>query len=167
MNEIVRQRITPLIDQPSTLTIDVTGLAPYPADYQQADALNLTSMDRIRFVPQHKKYSYSKSKIDPVATNPFFLIESGGFRFYPNTNFNGVSLGTVQLSYVKTPPKIVWASTPDAQGRPVYNQAGSTNPIWYDTDMDELIYRALDMIGINLQAQEISQYARMVKTEGQ
>lgn len=167
MNEIVRQRITPLIDPVSTISIDVTGFAPYPVDYQQADALNLTSLDRIRFVPQHKKYSYIKSRIDPVATNPFFLIESGGFRFYPNTNFNGVSLGSFQLSYVKTPPTIVWASTPDAQGRPVYNQAGSTDPVWYDTDMDELIMRALAMVGVNLQAPEISRYAEMIKTEGQ
>ncbi len=167
MNEIVRQRITPLIDPVTTINIDATGFAPYPNDYQQADALNLTNLDRIRFVPQHKKYSYIKSKIDPVATNPIFLIESQGFRFYPNTNFNNISLGSIQLSYVKTPPDIVWNSAPDAQGRPVYRQSGSVNPVWYDTDMDELIVRALEMIGVNLQAPEISQYAQMIKTEGQ
>lgn len=167
MNEIVRQRITPLIDAVTTINIDATGFAAYPTDYQQADALNLTSLDRVRFVPQHKKYSYIKSRIDPVATNPIFLIESQGFRFYPNTNFNGVSLGTIQLSYVKTPPDIVWGNSPDGQGRPIYNQGTSINPVWYDTDMDELIVRALEMIGVNLQAPEISQYAQMIKNEGQ
>jgi hypothetical protein len=167
MNEIVRQRITPLIDPVSTINIDATGFAAYPSDYQQADALNLTSLDRVRFVPQHKKYSYIKSRIDPVSTNPIFLIESQGFRFYPNTNFNGVSLGSIQLSYVKTPPDIVWGNSPDPQGRPQYNQGTSVNPIWYDTDMDELIVRALEMIGVNLQAPEISQYAQMIKNEGQ
>lgn len=166
MNEIVRQRITPLIDAPSTIAIDADGLAPYPADFQQVDALNLTSLDRIRFVPQHKKYSYIKSRIDPISTNPIFLIESEGFRFYPNTNFNGIPLGTVQLSYVKTPPKIFWASTPDGQGRPVYNQGGSADPIWYDVDIDELVYRALDMVGVNLSAPEVRQYAQQVKIQG-
>jgi hypothetical protein len=166
MNEIVRQRITPLIDPPTTITIDDTGLAPYPSDFEQVDALNLTSLDRIRFVPQHKKYSYIKSRIDPIATNPIFMIESDGFRFYPNTNFNGISLGTVQLGYVKTPPQIVWGSAPDAQGRPQYDAGASKPPIWYSVDGMELISRALAMFGVNLQASEVSQYAQMIKTQG-
>jgi hypothetical protein len=167
MNEIVRQRITPLIATPITISIDASGFAPYPADYQQVDALNLTSLDRIRFVPQHKKYSYIKSRIDPISSNPIFMIEDEGFRFYPNTDFNGVSLGTVQLGYVKTPPQIVWSSTPDAQGRPVYDPGTSVAPVWYDVDGMEIISRALSMFGVNLQANEVSQYAQMVKTQGQ
>lgn len=166
MNEIVRQRITPLIDPPSAITIDATGLAPYPNDFQQVDAIYTSTKDRVRFVPQHKLYSYLTSVIDPVATNPIFLIESDGFRFYPNTNYNAITLPGVTLSYVKTPPTIVWASLPDGQGRPIYNSGGSTAPVWYDTDMMEIIARALQMVGVNLQAPEITNFSQQIKMEG-
>lgn len=166
MNEIVRQRITPLISQPVPLTIDATGLAPYPNDFEQVDAVYTASMDRVRFVPQHKLYSYLSSVIDPVTTNPIFLIESGGFRFYPNTDYNSVSLSGITLSYVHTPPAIVWASTPDAQGRPQYNSGASKDPVWYEVDWMELVSRALSMVGVNLQANEISQYAQQIKLQG-
>lgn len=166
MNEIVRQRITPLIDTPSPLVIDATGLAPYPTDFQQVDAIYTSTKDRVRFVPQHKLYAYLGSVIDPVATNPIFLIENEGFRFYPNTNTNGVALSGVTLSYVKTPPAIIWNSTPDAQGRPAYTSAGSQGPVFYDVDTMELVSRSLAMVGINLQANEVSRYAEMVKKEG-
>lgn len=166
MNEIVRQRITPLIDTPSALTIDATGLAPYPANFEQVDAIYTSTKDRVRFVPQHKLYSYLGSVIDPVSTNPIFLIESDGFRFYPNANYNGVALAGVTISFVHTPPPIVWASTPDGQGRPVYNAGASTDPVWYPVDWFELAHRALAMVGVNLQANEISQYANMIKTQG-
>jgi hypothetical protein len=160
MNEIVRQRITPFIDPPSTLTIDVTGASPYPAGLQQVDAMYTSTMQRIRYVPQHKLYSYLNSKIDPIATNPIFLIVSTGFKFYP------ASLGTALISYVDTPPNVVWNSAPDAQGRPQYTSAGSIGPEFYDVDVMELIQRCLAMVGINLQASEVSRYAEVVKTEG-
>lgn len=160
MNEIVRQRVTPFIDAPTTLTIDVNGNAPYPVGLQQVDAMYTSTMDRIRYVPQHKLYSYLKSQIDPVATNPIFLITSEGFKFYPST------LGTALISFVDTPPDVLWASLPDAQGRPVYNPGPSKGPLFYDVDVMELISRALAMFGVNLQANEVSQYAQMAKTQG-
>jgi hypothetical protein len=166
MNEIVRQRITPLIDTPIPLTIDATGLAPYPTDFEQVDAVYTSTMDRVRFVPQHKLYSYLSSVIDPVATNPIFLIENDGFRFYPNTNFNSLGLTGVTLSYVHTPPAIVWNSTPDGQGRPQYDAGTSVDPVWYQVDWMELVSRGLAMVGVNLQANEISQYAQQIKTQG-
>lgn len=161
MNEVVRQRLTPFIDPPTTLTIDNTGLSPYPDDYQQTDAMYDTSLNRIRYVQQHKLYSYITSVIDPIAYNPIFLINSAGFQFYP------VTQGTALLSYVKTPPTIVWASTPDGNGRPVYNPVGSTDPLWYDLDALQIIVRALAMVGINLQASDVSQYSQMIKQQGQ
>jgi hypothetical protein len=166
MNEIVRQRVTPFIAPPSTLTIDVNGVAAYPNGLQQVDAMYTSAMQRIRYVPQHKLYSYLNSQIDPIATNPIFLIQSTGFQFYPNTTTNGVALGTALISYVDTPPNVVWNSSPDPQGRPQYTPTGSQGPQFYDVDVMELISRSLAMVGINLQAAEVSGYAEKVKREG-
>lgn len=166
VNETARQRLTPLIDPVTLLTIDATGLAPYPDDFQQVDAM-YAGVNRIRFVPQHKLPSYRTDPIDPIPTNPIYIIESGGFRFYPNMTDDGIASPTATLSYVKTPPTIFWGSTPDGQGRPVYNPGTSTDPIWYPTDQLELVARVLKMIGVNLSAPEISQYADGIIKQGQ
>jgi hypothetical protein len=161
VNETVRQRLTPLIGPLSTLTIDGTGLSPYPAGFQQVDAMLTTTMQRVRFVPQHKLYSYLNDSIDPIATNPIYTIESDGFKFYPAT------LGSALISFVGTPPDIVWAYTLDGQQRPQYSSGSSVAPIWYDADMYEIISRALAMVGVNLSAPEVTQYADMIIKQGQ
>ena len=161
MNEDVRQRLTAFIDPPSTLTIDGTGLAPYPADYQQTDAMYTTTMGRIRYVEQDRLYGFLDDPIDPVATNPIYLINSAGFQFYP------ITLGSALISFVKTPPTIVWGSTPDGNGRPIYDPGTSTDPQWYDLDFFEVTARALRMIGVNLQSAAVAQYATDIIKAGQ
>jgi hypothetical protein len=169
VNETARLRLAPFIGPVSTLTIDATGLAPYPVSFEQVDAMymNVPAKTRIRFVPQHKAPNYISDPIDPVDTNPIYLLESDGFRFYPNTNFDGNTLGTALISYVQTPPVFNWAYTPDANGRPIYNAGGSTGYAWYDVDCFEIISRALRMVGVNLAAQEISGYAQNIIDKGQ
>jgi|SRR6187402_3343150 len=168
MNQQVRQSLTPLIGPFITLTVDGTGFSSYPNDFQQVDAMMTTDDRAIRYCQQHQKQAFIKSKIDPVATNPIYLIEGnddpkldGGFRFYPNT------LGTAKLSYVKTPPEIKWAYNPDGNGRPIYDPANSVDPVWYDMDMMEILSRTLKMFGVSLQAPMVSQYANEIKAVGQ
>jgi hypothetical protein len=159
-NSVVRQRLTPII-KATNLTIDGTGFSPYPSDYVQVDAIRTDSLQRVRFVQQDSLYSYYNSVIDPVATNPIYLLEDTGLRFYPAT------LGSARLSYISDPVDIVWAYTLDANGRPVYDQANSVDPVWHVTSILEIVTRALSMVGVNLQAGAISQYAQEIKANGQ
>lgn len=161
MNETIRQRLTAFIDPAVTLTVDGTGLAPYPADYQQADAMYTSTMQRIRYIQQDRLYHVLEDPIDPVATNPIYLIQSNGFQFYP------ITIGTAKLSYVGTPDTIVWASTPDPNGRPVYDPVNSVDPKWYDLDMFEVTIRALKIISRNLQLPSVDQLATEIKQIGQ
>lgn len=165
----VRQRLTPSIYQ-YHLGIDPTGFSPYPGDYIQADAMwsiyglnsvSIYNYNRIRFVQQHNLISHLKSVINPVATNPIYLIEDRGFRFFPTTQ------GQATLSYVRHVPDIVWGYTLDSNGRPVYSQVNSVNPIWDDAAMAEIIARALLLAGVNLQASVVMQYANDIKKTGQ
>lgn len=167
VNETARQRLSPLINAPTTLTIDSTGLAPYPTGFEQVDAMFSLTMDRIRFFPQHRLYSYLNDPIDPINTNPGYVIESDGFRFYPNTTYNGTQLPGALLSYVKTPEPIVWAYIPDGNGRPVYDPGNSTGFPWYDVDNFEVVVRALKMVGVNLSVGELLQYGDAIIKTGQ
>jgi hypothetical protein len=159
-NENIRQRLSPLITE-ATLTINgTTGKSPYPADYVQADAVRTTAFERVRYVQQDSLYSYYKSQIDPIASNPIYLLEPTGMQFYP------ITLGSAILTYVKDAPQIVWAYTL-VSGRPVYDSATSTQPVWDNVDLLEIIARALKLIGLNLQDGQVEQYANQVTQTGQ
>jgi hypothetical protein len=159
-NENIRQRLSPLIAE-ATLTINGTsGESPYPADYVQADTIITTAFKRVRFVQQDSLYSYYNSEVDPIATNPIYLIEPTGFQFYPKT------LGSALLTYVKDAPTIVWAYT-IVSGRPVYDSGASDQPVWADVDLLDIIARALKLVGVNLQAGQVEQYANQITTQGQ
>ncbi len=160
-NENIRQRLTPLITE-STLVINAgTGEAAYPVDYIQADAMRTITFQRVRYVQQDSLYSYYNSTIDPIATNPIYLIEPTGFQFYP------ITLGSAILTYIKNAPIMTWAYTLDANNRPVYSSGTSVQPVWDDVDLLEIIARALKLIGLNLQMGQIEQYANQITQQGQ
>jgi hypothetical protein len=162
ISENTRQKIQPFIN---TVTLSVSsGFSAYPIDYQVTDTMtNSNGIDRIRYAANNKLFSFLKSKIDPVATNPVYSLGKTGFNFYPST------LSSAILSYISVPTQIVWAYTLDVNGRPVYNPATppSVNPKWYDSDMLEIIVRALRLVGVNLKDGEVSQYANEIKNGGQ
>lgn len=162
-NEDIRQRLTPFITTPVTLTINgSTGVAPYPDNYQAQDAMYYGQYNRrVKYIQQDRLDTHINSRINPIADNPVYLQIDNGLQFYP------VDLGTARFSYIKSPTTIVWASTPDIYGRRIYNPGGSTDPAWYEQDMLDIIVRALAMIGVNLQLGAVQQYSQMIKTQGQ
>jgi hypothetical protein len=161
-NSVVRTRLQPTI-YGYNLNVDTTGFSPYPGDYLQTDTMwTIYGYNRIRYFQQDSWYSAYNSKIDnPIYGNPIYMIEDVGFRFAPE------SLGQAKLSYVRNPPDIYWASTPDVHGRPIYDPVLSINPIWDSITIVDVIVRALRMTGVNLQANEVSVYAEQIKNQGQ
>ena len=169
-NTTIRTRLTPIIYW-SSLSIDPDGYSPYPEDYLQVDAMLTEEYQRVRIVQQDSLYSYYNSVIDPIATNPIYILEDSNFRFFPN------DLGSAQLSYVANPPDMVWAYTLDGNGIPVYAptqtgvgvnpSTGSVQPVWDDATMLDIIVRALAIIGVNLQLNTVEQYSMNIKNQGQ
>ena len=160
-NENIRQRLTPLITESTLVVNSGTGDAPYPVDYIQADAMRTSAFQRVRYVQQDSLYSYYNSTIDPIATNPIYLIEPTGFQFYP------ITLASPVLTYIKNAPTMTWAYTLDVNNRPVYSSGTSVQPIWDDVDLLEIVARALKLVGLNLQLGQIEQYANQVTQQGQ
>ncbi len=160
-NATIRNRLTPVI-YGYTLNIDSTGFAPYMGDYLQVDTMmTIYGLERIRQVDKPRLYSFGNSRIDPVATNPIYLLEDEGFRFYPN------DLWQAKVDYIRNPPRVEWAYTQDANGRPVYDPVHSIDFVFYDTDLFEIMARILRQMGVSLQANEVSAYANEVKNQGQ
>jgi hypothetical protein len=162
-NEDIRQRLTPFISTPATLTINpVTGIAPYPTDYMAQDAMYYGSYNRrVKYIQQDRLDTHVNSRINPISTHPVYLQIDNGFQFYPE------NLGTAKFSYIKTPTTINWGSTTDIYGRKIYDPGTSTDPAWYDLDMLDIIVRALSMVGVNLQSGAVQQYAQLIKAGGQ
>lgn len=163
MTARIRESLTPFIQPPTTLTVNSsTGLVDNPPDYEMWDAMYWgIYKKRVKFIQQGRLDSHINSTINPVSRNPVFLSVYQGFQVYP------VNIGTTQLSYIRSPREIRWGSTPDIYGRKVYNSATSQNPEWQRMDLMEVMARALRMVGVNLQAAQVSQYADQIKATGQ
>lgn len=160
--EKIRNSIAPLIYNTILAPNFITGIADYPSDYEMVDEVwGMYGIYNIRFVNQPRLASFVNSVIDPIEQNPVYLLEQRGFQFYPN------DIGLARLSYVRTPPSIVWGYNLDYNGEPVWNPATSQDPVWGDTDMMNIIARALRLIGVNLDYVALSQYAEEVKNMGQ
>lgn len=161
-NERIRESISPLIYNTVLTPNSTTGIASFPSDYEYTDAMwTLYGLYRIRFTQQDALFSTYRSSIDPVNENPIYLIKHEGFQFYPE------NIGNARLSYVRKPPSIIWGYTLDSNGIPVYNAATSQDPVWSDTDIMQIIVRALRMVGVNLDYNSVGQYANEVKNMGQ
>lgn len=159
-NENSRNRLTPLIVG-ATLAVDLAGFSLYPDDYEQLDTMwTVSGYNKIRYAENNRLTSYLSSVIDPVESNPIYIIEQNGFRFFPN------NIGQAVLYYVKTPSVINWAFTLDVNGRPIYDPLLSTQPVWHEQDMMQIISRALAMVGVNLQAPQLIQYSNDIKQVG-
>lgn len=159
-NETTRQRVTPFIYSES-LAVDSQGFAAYPYGYLVTDTMWTGVYGKIKYVQQNFLSSYLNSRITPVATNPVYLIERNGFKFYPN------NIASARVDYIREPNTIVWGYTTDGNGLPVYNPATSVDPQWQQVDLLEIISRALRMVGVNLQSGAITQYANEITKTGQ
>jgi len=169
-NTIVRTRLAPIIYW-DTLTVDAFGFCPYPDDYLQTDAMfTEEGYERIRCVQQDSLYSFYKSQIDPIETNPIYILEDTGFHFFPE------DIGNAEISYVGNPPDMKWGYNLSGTGIPVYNPlpynpitqpTGSIDQVWDDASILEIIVRALSIIGVNLQLNVVEQYSMAIKNQGQ
>lgn len=160
-NERIRQSISSLIYGTNLFPNTTTGIAAFPSDYEYPDAMwGIYGFYNIRFIQQDRLDSYLHSSIDPIATNPVYLIQHEGFNFFPE------NIGSARMSYVRTPPPIFWAYTLDTNGLPVYDPINSQQPVWVESDIFQIIIRALQLVGVNLQLQTVIQYSQAIKQGG-
>jgi hypothetical protein len=142
----------------TTLTI-TNQLLTQPNDFYKISAMR-TADDNypVKRVGADKVYSYVGNAIDdPSTTNPIYTEIGTTFKFFP------ASLTSVKVIYFKIPAEVKWAYT----GNLVYDAANSVQLEWPLNDYNDIIYRTLGIIGINLKDGDLIRVSQTVKNDGQ
>jgi hypothetical protein len=147
----------------STLTI-TSQLSPKPNNLFKTVAIRTTDDNyAVRYISEDRVASYIGNAIDaPTLTEPVYFELGSNYKFYPST------LATAKLTYIKEPQTLFWAYT----GNLSYDAANSVpannaDLEWGDVDVNEIIYRAIGIIGINLKDGDLVRASMMVKNDGQ
>lgn len=160
MTDNVVSRLTPF---QLTATVSVTtGTANKPADFNKLLAMTTPLNYEVKRIEQDRLANRLNDSIDPVnEQNAFYVEQSTSWTIYPT------SLATVSVRYLKIPTNVVWGYTLDGSGRPVYNPVSSTNPVWKDNDIDEIVGRALKILGVSIKENVLISYGQGVINAGE
>lgn len=147
------------------------GLITLPAGYMHLINLYTTVYNStlgrnvysgVQMLSEEEIVERLESQVIPVsASDPVGLMLSGNrIQLYPSAPATGA------VNYFTRPVKPVFAYT--QVGRVVtYNQAGSTQMLWKDMDINNVISIALSYFGLNFSSQEVMQFAELKTAQGQ
>jgi hypothetical protein len=155
-----------------TLTVSTTpgatlGTAPKPSGMWTATSLRTSANRPIKKIFDDNLATHLTNPIDaPTVADPIYMESGNTFKFFPS------NVAAPVLGYVRQPNRMVWAYTGDlvysANGGPsVIPTSGSAQPEWGDADMNEIIYIAVGLIGINLKDVDLIRASQTIKNEGQ
>ena len=161
MTDNVVSRLMPF--QKSTSSSLIGGLFAKPNDFNKLLAMYTAGNYRVYRVEENTFAERIQDSIDPVnEANAFYVEEAADFRVYPSSY-----VGIITLKYLFSPTDVVWNYTTDGSGRPVYSLSGSTQPLWKDNDIDEILARAAKIVGVSLKEPILTQFGEQVIAKGE
>lgn len=100
-----------------------------------------------------------QSQVVPISVRqPVYVQRQGTLQVFPASAFNG------ELIYIKEPNKPVFAYT--QSGRTItYSSGSSTNLQWRQTELNGIVYRAIEILGFNLNDIPTIQFGDKKKSE--
>lgn len=160
MTDNVVSRLAPF-QKSATVTL-TTGTGNKPADFNKLLAMYTPTNQRVFRIEEDRFAERLGDSIDPVnESNAFYVEQSTSWRVYPTT------LATVTVKYLSVPVNVVWGYTIDGSGRPVYNAGTSVQPVWKDNDIDEIVARALKVLGVSIKESTLINYGQQVIAQGE
>jgi hypothetical protein len=160
MTDNVMSRLTPF--QMSATPAVTSGSANKPADFNKLLSMLTASNNRIQRVEENRLAERLNDSIDPASeTNAFYVEKPSAWSIYPST------IASIKVNYLKVPNNVVWGYNLDGLGRPVYSPGTSTDPVWYDNDIDEIIARACKILGISIKENALVSYGQSVINTGE
>lgn len=152
----------------TTLTIG-SGFSDWPADFIYQAALRINGKKVYHF-NKDERFSIEDSVIDPpsISDDSYYYTEyaspnagiPGKYEFLPNT------VTTATLDYIAACTDVVWAWTPDGQGRQAYDPTNSVQAKWNQNTIIEITRRTLKSFGVSLKDQDLAQYGQSQITTG-
>lgn len=157
-NQRISDSLSRFMTDPIPITIDSAGKYTLPNDVFHVDSITAT-FNGVQYpivrVEKDRLGSHLSSVYDaPSAQFPIYTEFKTFLQFYP------INLNSASLVYLKQPVKSVWGYTL-VSNRPVYSSGTSVQPVWSDTDIDNIIYLLLQDIGINMRDPLLSQFAQV------
>jgi len=134
---------------PDTTYLDLLDLQIY---FQVS---NRTIYYPVKLYNEDERADRLNSQLDPVTiTSPIGeQTAPRTFRLYPVNAYNG------NVTYLRRPIKPVFAYTVISGRVIVYDQNASTQLEWRDTEIQSLIIKSLQPMGINLRAEDMQHWA--------
>lgn len=133
-----------------------SGFVAYPslwAETQGVYVISQSGTTSVRVVLHNELAEALKSVIYPIATNPRYLEQSGGFQLYPST------ISSVSVHYLARPiPAVMGYSVSGTDI--VYDPLTSVQLEFDKQYWNEIIELACLSIGINLSDPEVASYAQ-------
>ncbi len=116
---------------------------------------NRTMYYPVEMINEDERANRLNSQIDPVTvTGPVGEQTAPRyFRMYPLSGYTGT------VTYLRRPVKPVFGYSTVSGRIIVYDPATSTQLEWKETDINQIILKALEIAGVNLSAAELAQFA--------
>lgn len=160
MTDNVVNRLMPF--QKSATIGLLAGIGNKVADFNKILAMYTPGNNRIFRIEEDRFAERLADSIDPInELNAFYIEQATSWRVYPT------SLSYITVKYLSVPVNSVWGYTIDGSGRPVYNSATSVQPLWNNNDIDEIVARALKILGVSIKESTLINYGQQVIAQGE
>jgi hypothetical protein len=149
----VHEDLQQMIAGPEQIPIGADGTFVYPVDYVHVDSVQTIDNRPIKRITNDQYPALKRSSI--VAPSVYYPVVI--FR-HPKGFVDPYGIGSIAMTFLRHPPKPVWAYTV-VNDSPVYDQAASTDFTVNYINANELAMIILAHVGINLNAEAVSNYA--------
>lgn len=158
-NETILQKLSPFT-KPTSLSIS-GGNANKPSDFVFRLALRINGYDVI-MIPKDQVSAVNNSVIDPpsVTDNKYYATEYEGYYSFLPATVTGAA-----LDYIATPREVRWGYQL-VDGRQVYAEALSVQPLWDAHSAREITKRMLKNLGVSLHDPDFAAFAETVVQQG-
>lgn len=161
--KVVTNFLQSYLKQGAPLSVPSTGLASYPSDLQYVSNVShyynslwydSNLIDRVDW----NKINIPNSLEYPTLRDTKYCQMDNGIEFAPKT------IGIARIDYFKTPAQPIWNFT-IVNNEQVYTPTGSVDIDCDDFNTNRIMAIFLQLVGINLQSQELAGFAQQFTNE--
>ena len=161
--KVVTNFLQSYLKQGAPISVPSTGLISYPSDLQYVSNVShyynslwydSNLIDRVDW----NKINVPNSLEYPTFRDAKYCQMDNGIEFAPKT------IGIARVDYFRTPAQPIWGWT-EVNNEQVYDSTTSTNFDCNDFNTNRLMAIFLQLVGINLQSQELAGFAQQFTAE--